>query len=243
MPPGSVGFIFGSTNQLACTFSGPGRTEHYAGQISKFGVDIGFTQGGVLVWTVFAPTAQIGPGSLAGTYGGATAGATVGVGGAVNALIGGSNNTISLQPVSFQGNTGLNVAAGIAACRLPGSLNGFSIGSPWPPTLGALLRRRRFLAKREPKPPVRRRDRAFSRSRHSASSAFGLPGVCRPERNEAAELLADIAAGDGPSRSRRRLPSRRAQPSAMSDAMPARRPPIFISPANPRAARLSSCPG
>lgn len=115
---GSVGFIFGSTNQLACTFSAPGRTEHYSGQISKFGVDIGFTQGGVLVWTVFAPTAQIGPGSLAGTYGGATAGATVGVGGAVNALIGGSNNTISLQPVSFQGNTGLNVAAGIASMTL-----------------------------------------------------------------------------------------------------------------------------
>ena len=43
---GSVGFVFGSTNQLACTFSGPGRTEHYTGQISKFGVDIGFTQGG-----------------------------------------------------------------------------------------------------------------------------------------------------------------------------------------------------
>jgi len=115
---GSVGFIFGSTNQLACTFSGPGLTEHYAGQISKFGVDIGFTQGGVLVWTVFAPTAQLGPGSLAGTYGGATAGATVGVGGAVNALVGGSNNTISLQPVSFQGNTGLNVAAGIASMTL-----------------------------------------------------------------------------------------------------------------------------
>ena len=74
---GSVGFIFGSTNQLACAFSAPGRTEHYTGQISKFGVDIGFTQGGVLVWTVFAPTAQIGPGSLAGTYSGGTAGATV----------------------------------------------------------------------------------------------------------------------------------------------------------------------
>jgi uncharacterized protein DUF992 len=115
---GSVGFIFGSTNQLACTFSGPGLTEHYAGQISKFGVDIGFTQGGVLVWTVFAPTAQLGPGSLAGTYGGATAGATVGVGGSVNALVGGSNNTISLQPVSFQGNTGLNVAAGVASMTL-----------------------------------------------------------------------------------------------------------------------------
>jgi Protein of unknown function (DUF992) len=115
---GSVGFIFGSTNQLSCAFSEPGRTEYYKGQISKFGVDIGFTQGGVLVWTVFAPTAQLGPGALAGTYGGATAGATVGVGGAVNALIGGSNNTISLQPISFQGNTGLNVAAGVASMTL-----------------------------------------------------------------------------------------------------------------------------
>jgi hypothetical protein len=115
---GSVGFIFGSTNQLGCTFSAPGRIEHYVGEISKFGVDIGFTQGGVLIWTVFAPTAQIRPGDLAGTYSGATAGATVGVGGAVNALVGGSNNTISLQPISFQGNTGLNVAAGIASMTL-----------------------------------------------------------------------------------------------------------------------------
>jgi hypothetical protein len=115
---GTVGFIFGSTNQLACTFSAPGRIEHYNGEISKFGVDIGFTQGGVLVWTVLASTAQLRPGDLAGTYGGATAGATVGVGGAVNALVGGSNNTISLQPISFQGNTGLNVAAGIASMTL-----------------------------------------------------------------------------------------------------------------------------
>jgi hypothetical protein len=115
---GSVGFIFGSTRELGCTFSGPGRIEHYTGQISKFGVDIGFTQGGILVWVVFAPTAQLGPGTLAGTYAGATAGATVGVGGSVNALVGGNNNTISLQPISFQGNTGLNIAAGIASMTL-----------------------------------------------------------------------------------------------------------------------------
>ena len=115
---GSVGFIFGSTNQLSCTFSAPGRTEHYNGQISKFGVDIGFTQGGVLVWTVFAPTGQLGRGSLAGTYGGATAGATVGVGVGANALIGGNNNTISLQPLSIETNQGLNVAAGIASMTL-----------------------------------------------------------------------------------------------------------------------------
>ena len=96
--------------------SGPNRALY--GQISKFGLDIGFTQGGVLLWLVFAPTAQLRPGDLAGTYNGVTAGATVGVGVAANALVGGNGNTVTLQPVSFQGNTGLNVAAGIASMTL-----------------------------------------------------------------------------------------------------------------------------
>jgi hypothetical protein len=112
------GFVFGSSRALSCTFAGPGRYEYYAGNISKFGVDIGYTQGGVLIWTVVAPTAQIAPGSLAGGYAGGTASATVGVGIGANALIGGSNNTIALQPLSIEGNQGLNVAAGIGAITL-----------------------------------------------------------------------------------------------------------------------------
>ncbi|HKS89528.1 MAG TPA: DUF992 domain-containing protein [Stellaceae bacterium] len=115
---GAWGFIFGSTRSLACTFSGPGRVEYYAGNISKFGVDIGYTAGGVLIWTVVAPTAVLAPGSLAGSYAGGTASATVGVGLGANALIGGSNNTIALQPLSIEGTTGLNVAAGVAAMTL-----------------------------------------------------------------------------------------------------------------------------
>ena len=113
------GFVFGSSKALHCTFAGPDhRVEHYAGTISKFGVDIGYTQGGVLVWAVFAPTTNLAPGSLAGSFGGATASATVGVGAGANVLVGGSNRTISLQPVSIEGNTGLNVAAGIGAITL-----------------------------------------------------------------------------------------------------------------------------
>jgi len=113
------GFVFGSSKSLHCTFSaGGGRIEHYAGTISKFGVDIGYTKGGVLVWAVLAPTTNLAPGALAGSYGGATASATVGVGAGANVLIGGSNQTISLQPVSIEGNTGLNVAAGIGAITL-----------------------------------------------------------------------------------------------------------------------------
>ena len=113
------GFVFGSSRAINCTFAGPGgRYEHYVGDISKFGVDIGFTQGGILVWTVVAPTAALAPGALAGNYVGGTASATVGVGLGANALVGGSNNSIALQPLSIEANRGLNVAGGIAAMTL-----------------------------------------------------------------------------------------------------------------------------
>jgi Protein of unknown function (DUF992) len=113
------GFIFGSSRSLNCTFSGPSkRYEHYTGAINRFGVDIGYVQGGVLVWSVLAPTMTPAPCALAGNFGGATAQATVGVGVGANVLIGGSGNTISLQPVSIEGTTGLNVAAGIASITL-----------------------------------------------------------------------------------------------------------------------------
>ena len=113
------GFVFGSSRAINCTFAGPGgRYEHYVGDISKFGVDIGFTQGGILVWTVIAPTASLASGVLAGNFVGATASATVAVGVGANALLGGSNNSIALQPLSVEANRGLNVAAGVAALTL-----------------------------------------------------------------------------------------------------------------------------
>jgi hypothetical protein len=116
------GVVFGSTRDVNCTFSpASGTVEHYVGHISKYGVDIGYTQGGVIVWAVFAPTGNLAAGSLAGNYGGATASATVGVGAGVHALIGGFKNSISLQPVSIEGNTGINVAAGIAQMTLKSS--------------------------------------------------------------------------------------------------------------------------
>jgi hypothetical protein len=113
------GFIFGSSKALNCTYAGVGgRYEHYMGNITKFGADIGYTSGGVLIWTVVAPVAAMQPGALAGAYAGGTASATVGVGVGANALVGGSNNTVALQPVSIEGNTGLNVAAGVASITL-----------------------------------------------------------------------------------------------------------------------------
>ena len=114
---GGWGFVFGSSKAVRCTFArAGGGPEHYGGSINKFGVDIGYTQGGVLLWGVFAPSANLAPGGLSGNYVGATGSATVGAG--ANVLVGGSSQTISLQPLSIEGNTGLNVAAGIGAISL-----------------------------------------------------------------------------------------------------------------------------
>ena len=116
------GFIFGSSKDLHCTFRPSKHTgEHYTGSISKFGVDIGYTEGGVLVWGVFAPSSDVRAGALSGDYAGVTAGATVGVGLGANVLIGGLDKSIALQPLSVEGNRGLNVAAGIGAISLKSS--------------------------------------------------------------------------------------------------------------------------
>jgi hypothetical protein len=115
------GFVFGSSKDLHCTFRGNGHHEHYTGSISKFGVDIGYTDGGVLIWGVFAPSSDVREGALQGDYAGATASATVGVGVGANVLIGGLDKSIALQPLSVEGNKGLNVAAGIGSISLHAS--------------------------------------------------------------------------------------------------------------------------
>src|SRR6185312_8990145 len=103
------GFIFGSSTGLHCTFRGNGHHEHYTGSISKFGVDIGYTGGEVLVWGVFAPTSDVREGALQGDYAGVSAQATVGLGLGANVLVGGLDKSIALQPLSISGSKGLNV--------------------------------------------------------------------------------------------------------------------------------------
>lgn len=113
-----VGMIIASSKEVKCTFNrSVGGKEYYTGTIEKLGIDVGFTGKGVMSWVVFAP-GKISKGALAGRYAGATAGATVAVGLGANVLVGGGNKSIALQPVSVQTQTGLNVAAGIAALRL-----------------------------------------------------------------------------------------------------------------------------
>lgn len=116
---GGVGFVFGSTKDLDCVFGGISGGKHrYVGSIDKFGLDLGFTGSSYIVWTVLAPSKDVPSGALAGNYGGVSAEATVGLGVGANALLGGSQNSIALQPVSVQAQQGLNVAVGVAALSL-----------------------------------------------------------------------------------------------------------------------------
>jgi hypothetical protein len=112
-----IGAIIASQKAVACAFvSTRGLREDYVGTITKVGVDIGVTTGGTIVWAVFAPTTE--PGSLSGTYVGATAQATLAAGLGANILVGGSNQTVALQPISLSGQTGLNLAAGVGGLVL-----------------------------------------------------------------------------------------------------------------------------
>jgi Protein of unknown function (DUF992) len=116
---GGWGLILGSSHGVHCTYtSNKHRTEYYTGTISKFGADIGYLRSAVILWAVAAPTMDLGAGALAGEYAGAQASVAVGVGGGANVLLGGFHKSIGLQPVSVEGQNGLNVAAGIAAMSL-----------------------------------------------------------------------------------------------------------------------------
>jgi hypothetical protein len=115
----NVGFVVGSVTSLECVFQSEGRRpEPYIATVRRYGLDIGFTDQTRFSWAVNAPTGRVGRGDLAGNYGGVGANASVGVGGGGNFLVGGPQNSYALQPLSVQGQTGLNVAAGVADIEL-----------------------------------------------------------------------------------------------------------------------------
>jgi Protein of unknown function (DUF992) len=116
---GGVGWIIGSTKSANCVFRSAhgGWKDYYGGSITRVGIDVGVTNGTHLVWAVFAP-GKMKRGSLAGGYAGAGAEATIGVGLGANVLIGGFRKSINLQPLSVQGQTGLNIAGGIGSLTL-----------------------------------------------------------------------------------------------------------------------------
>ena len=115
----NVGFVVGSVTNLECVFRSEGRRpEPYIARVQRIGLDLGVTEQTQLSWAVNAPNTRLGRGELAGSYGGVGANASIGIGGGGNFLVGGPANAYALQPISLQGQTGLNVAAGIAGLDL-----------------------------------------------------------------------------------------------------------------------------
>ena len=117
--PGTSAYVIVSGRSLSCIFrpSNGGPVQHYQAIIHRFGAQAGVSSDVSLAWAVFAPTRRVGPGSLAGSYGGVSAGAAVVVGVGANALVGGANS-ITLQPLSVQADLGLNVVATVTALDL-----------------------------------------------------------------------------------------------------------------------------
>lgn len=115
-----IGLVVFQKQEMRCTFhpAKGGVVSHYTGQIADYGVALGAVKEGYLVWGVIARTKGVAPGALAGTYAGVGAEATAGVGVGANLLVGGTGRAFSLQPLSVQGQVGVNVAAGITSVTL-----------------------------------------------------------------------------------------------------------------------------
>ncbi|WP_214472062.1 DUF992 domain-containing protein [Mesorhizobium sp. dw_380] len=124
---GGTGFIFGSAKDLSCTFIPADSTfapEAYFGAVNKYGLDIGTTKQAVMRWLVLTPLKNIyAPGALAGDYFGASAEVTAAVGAGANLLVGGSSQAFTLQPLSLQTQTGINLAIGVSQFQLRSTEN------------------------------------------------------------------------------------------------------------------------
>jgi Protein of unknown function (DUF992) len=116
----SLGVIIGSHQKLACSFapSDGGPSDYYTGHVTRLGLDLGVKAAGVMVWGVFAPTSGVHHGALAGTYVGGSGDIALGIGVGAKVLIGGSHRSFALQPLSVEGQVGVNLALGVAGLRL-----------------------------------------------------------------------------------------------------------------------------
>jgi hypothetical protein len=115
----SVGLIVGSRQKLRCQLKAEnGKIQNYTGTIGRLGLDVGVTGGGAMAWAVWTSTANIPSGALAGDFVGASGDASLGAGVGANVLVGGTRKSISLQPLSVEGQVGVNLALGVAKMTL-----------------------------------------------------------------------------------------------------------------------------
>ncbi|WP_271899456.1 DUF992 domain-containing protein [Candidatus Phyllobacterium onerii] len=115
-----IGMIVVEKQKLSCTFKPHkgGKTDNYTGSIDEYGVAVGEVASGHLIWGVVAANSGLPAGALAGAYAGVRANASVGPGAGANILVGGTGKAYSLQPISVEGQEGINFAGGVATVTL-----------------------------------------------------------------------------------------------------------------------------
>jgi hypothetical protein len=116
----SIGFVIAGHQSMECSYqpAGPFPPQPYEGAFNMIGLNVGVTAGGILSWTVFAPTTGMPAGALAGEYVGASGDVGLGIGAGANVLVGGSGRSVALQPLSLEGSVAINVAVGVSMLKL-----------------------------------------------------------------------------------------------------------------------------
>ena len=114
-------YLIHSTVSVDCVFSHPEGEEHYSGRAGiGLGLDLNWKHTEDMAYSVIGGSADVRPSAygLSGTYLGGRISATIGVGGGVAILIGGGDQSFSLQPLALEVNSGLGAAAGIGYLSL-----------------------------------------------------------------------------------------------------------------------------
>lgn len=117
---GKVGLLLGSRERLVCTYTPTGgRTKQaLVGTFTNVGLDVGIKGPSVLVWGVLGSTTALPREALYGRFVGAAADASLGLGAGAKVLVGGNKKSVVLQPLSVQGQVGVNFAIGVTGLRL-----------------------------------------------------------------------------------------------------------------------------
>ena len=116
----AIATIVMQRQDIRCVFAPAdgGPLQFYKGHFDAYGLAIGMVFRGKLAWGVFAPAPEMARYGVAGSYSGLSAQASFGGGGGLNLLVGDTNSTLTLQPLSAEGHVGANVVGGIARMTL-----------------------------------------------------------------------------------------------------------------------------
>lgn len=118
IPGSGINLIIHSVTKIRCNFKSTDGTvvEKYKGETGiGLGVDLSWKREDKIAFAVVTATKDIGPGNyfLAGKYLGGKANVTLGVGGGAASLVGGSKDSIGLQPLALEESKGLGVSGGL----------------------------------------------------------------------------------------------------------------------------------